>query len=170
MIGPSLPVGARYRHHYIAGEPTGEGVARVLEKAKATVAARPGLRVVVITSTDAAKFKTVRGLGGHMLLSTPRGFLTWGGAVEWHLHKSDDASSRDEAAAAIRLRWRVDSEGNVHGPTARVDIQGMPPWAPPRQWTSTSLGAYRCTLDKLYIKPGGRYNYLRARLAGNSYE
>ena len=27
----------------------------------------------------------------------------------------------------------------------------------------------RGTCDKVYIKPGRRYNYLRARLAGNSY-
>ena len=43
--------------------------------------------------------------------------------MEWHLQKSDDASNRDEAAADIRLRWRFDSEGTVHGPTAWVDMQ-----------------------------------------------
>ena len=68
----------------LAGEPTGQAIARVLQKAVATAKAPSTNRALrVVVSTDAADFEEVRDMGGHTLFSTPRGFLKWGGAVEW---------------------------------------------------------------------------------------
>ena len=127
----------------LAGEPTGQAIARVLQKAATTTRASSTNRALrVVVGTDAADFEGVRNMGGHTLFSTPRGFLKWGppgGAVEWRLQRPEDSQSRDDAAAAKRHTWRVDTDGTVRGPAASSNGRPTARWH--HGWTFTSSAA-----------------------------